>query len=171
VQAGKSPQLMRGPSGGHPTLDSHMILPLTGGAKLVRLLPLGVFAVTSLTCSDSPSEPRFEPCPGDAVTIEASTGLTPLFTWTPACGIAFLEVYPAPGGGALWTVYAESGAGPENPIPSGVRYGTTPLRGHTVAGPQPLQAGHSYSVRVSRLLCDQGVLCTLQHAGDVSFQP
>lgn len=148
-----------------------MILPLGGGAKLVRLLPPGIVAVTILACSDSPSEPRFEPCPGEAVTMEVSAGLTPLFTWTPACGMAFLEVYPAAGGSALWTVYAESGAGPENPIPSGVRYGTTPLRGHTVAGPQPLQAGDSYRARVSRMLCDQGALCTLQHAGDASFQP
>ncbi len=142
-----------------------------GGTGLVRLLPLAFLAATSLTCSDSPSEPTFEECPGDAVTLTASAGLTPLFTWAPACGIAFLEVYPRDGGGALWTVYAESGADLENPIASGVRYGATPSAGHTVAGPEPLQAGSPYSVRVSRMICDQGELCILQVAADVSFQP
>ncbi len=139
--------------------------------KLVRLLPFGFFAITSLTCSDSPSEPRFVACPEDVVTMEASGGLTPLFTWTPACGVAFLEVYPSAGGGALWTIQSEAGTNPENPIRSGVRYGVTPAGGHTLAGPQSLQAGSSYTVRVSRLVCDQGELCILQHAGDVSFQP
>jgi hypothetical protein len=85
--------------------------------------------------------------------------------------MGFLEVFPASGGGTLWTVYGDSATGSENPIPSGVRYGSTRLHAHTVAGPQPLQSGTTYQVRVSRLLCDQGVLCTLQHAGAADFQP
>ena len=113
---------------------------LPNRATLVRLLLLAALAGTSLTCSDSPSEPTFEPCPGDAVTVTVSAGPTPLFTWTPACGVAFLQVFPAAGGGNLWTVWADSGS--ENPIPSGVRYGTTPVSSQTVAGPQPCNRGH-----------------------------
>lgn len=94
-----------------------------------------------------------------------------LFTWSPACGVAFLEVYPAEGGGALWTVYAEAGTGPTNPIRSGIRYGMTPSQGMTVAGPQSLVRGTEYAMRVSRLLCDQGVSCILQDAGSVTFRP
>jgi hypothetical protein len=139
--------------------------------RLAKHLVLVALAVTSLRCSDSPSQPPLEPCPGDTVTLQASAGLTPLFTWLPTCGVAFLEVYPEPGGAALWTIYAESGSGPRNPIPTGIRYGTTPLNARTVAGPQPLQLGTAYRVRVSRLVCDQGELCTLQAAGDVLFQP
>ena len=111
---------------------------LPNRATLVRLLLLAALAGTSLNCSDSPSEPTFEPCPGDAVTVTVSAGLTPLFTWTPACGVAFLQVFPAAGGGNLWTVWADSGS--ENPIPSGVRYGTTPVSSQTVADPQPARA-------------------------------
>jgi hypothetical protein len=142
----------------------------TGVQKFARPLLLAALAVTSLRCSNSPSQPTFEPCAGETVTMQVSPGLTPLFTWSPTCGVGFLEVYPAVGGAALWTVSAESDAGPENPISSGVRYGTTPLHARTVAGPEPLQSGTAYQVRVSRLVCDQGVLCTLHHAGDISFQ-
>jgi hypothetical protein len=132
---------------------------------------LTTLAMVALACSDSPSQPTIEPCPGDTVAVQASPGSIPLFTWEPACGVGFLEVFPAAGGGALWTVYGDSDTGSENPILSGVRYGSTPSRAHTVAGPQPLQAGTPYRVRVSRLLCDQGVLCTLQDAGAADFQP
>jgi len=134
-----------------------------------RFLLLAAVAF-ALTCSDS-SEPTLEHCPGDTVAVQVAAGMTPFFTWLPACGVAFLEVYPSSGGGALWTVYADSGRGSENPIPSGVRYGITPQHGRTVAGPQQLQSGTMYEIRFSRLLCDQGVLCTLQHAGSASFQP
>jgi hypothetical protein len=147
-----------------------MSLTRTSGPKLVRLL-LGACAVASLTCSDSPSGPIYEPCPGDAVTLQVSPGLTPLFTWTPACGVAFLEVYTAGGGAALWTAYAGSGPRPQNLIPSGVRYGITPPRGRTVDGPQPLQAGNFYDVGVGRMVCDQRAVCELYLAAERTFQP
>jgi hypothetical protein len=136
-----------------------------------RVFLLALLAAGSLTCSDSPTQPIVEPCPGDTVEMRVSAGLTPLFTWAPNCGVGFLEVYPASGGGALWTIYAETAASSDNPIPSGVRYGRTPSDAETAAGPQPLESGSTYRVRVSRLICHQGELCTLQDAGAADFQP
>ncbi len=124
----------------------------------------------TVSCSDTPAAPTFDPCPGDSVTMEVAAGPTPSFAWSPACGVAFIEVYPEAGGSALWTVYADSGTGADNPIPSGVRYGVTPSRARTVAGPQVLQSGTAYAVRISRLLCEQGTLCRLQDAGYVTFR-
>ena len=129
-----------------------------------------VFGVTGLACSDSLSQPALDPCPGDTVTVQAGTGVTPLFTWTPDCGVAFLEVYPAAGGASRWTVYATEESG-DNPIRTGVRYGMTPSRGVTVGGPLPLAQGTEYAIRVSRRLCDQGGSCILQDAGRTTFQP
>jgi hypothetical protein len=134
------------------------------------LLLMGGLTAAGLACSGSPHQPAFEVCPGDMVTVSVGPGTTPSFTWTPACGVGFLEVFPAPSDPAAWTVYAAPGSG-ENPIPSGVQYGVTPLEGQTVAGPEALAAGTSYRVRVARLICDQGVLCTLQDAGAATFQP
>jgi hypothetical protein len=137
----------------------------------VRLFVSVLLVLSSPSCSDSPAETIVEPCPSDALTVQASAGLTPLFTWQPACGVAFLMVYPAAGGGSLWTVYGDSEGASDNPIPSGVRYGRTPDRGNTVAGPEPLRRGTEYQVQVSRRLCDQGELCILQDVGGVSFRP
>lgn len=102
------------------------------------------------------------------MTMEVVPGSNPSFKWSPACGMAFLEVYPEAGGSALWTVYADSGLGADNPIASGVRYGLTPSGARTVAGPQPLQSGTRYAVRINRLLCDG--LCYSNQAGQVTFQ-
>jgi hypothetical protein len=135
------------------------------------LLLTVALAAGTLACSDPTGQPALEPCPGDSVTLEAGSGVTPLFTWSPDCGVAFLEVYPAAGGGSRWTVYADSSSAAENPIRTGVRYGMTPRHGVTVAGPLPLAPGTAYTIGVSRLLCDQGLLCTLAAAGHVTFQP
>jgi hypothetical protein len=134
-----------------------------------RLFPAcACFAVmVTLSCSDS-AAPSFESCPGDTVTMEVVAGSNPSFGWSPACGVAFIEVYPEAGGSAVWTVYADSGIAADNPIASGVRYGLTPSRARTVAGPQPLQSGTRYAVRISRLLCDG--ICYSQQAGQVTFQ-
>ncbi len=123
--------------------------------------------IATFSCSDA-AAPSFEPCPGDTVTMEVVAGPNPFFTWSPACGMAFLEVYPEAGGSALWTVYADSGTGADNPIASGVRYGSTPARARTVAGPEALRSGTGYTVRINRLLCDG--ICYSQQAGHVTFQ-
>jgi hypothetical protein len=51
--------------------------------RFVRPLSLAAFAATIVTCSDSPSSPTFEDCPGN--------------------------LYPAAGGAALWTVICDQG--------------------------------------------------------------
>jgi hypothetical protein len=124
--------------------------------------------LVALTCSDAPTRPQFADCPGDTVVVEVVSGLAPSFRWSPTCGMQFLEVYPASGGGALWTVYGP--AGTPNAISSGVLYGRTPSGARTVAGPVALNSSTLYRIRVSRLICDQGVLCILSDAGSAQFQ-
>ena len=72
------------------------------------------------------------------------------------------------GGSALWTVWGNSST--DNPIGSGVRYGSTPADARTIAGPEPLQSGVTYRVVISRLVCEQAAPCTLELAGDAQFR-
>ena len=120
-----------------------------------------------ISCA-SASQPAFETCPGDTVAVQVASGLTPQYNWAPRCGMQFLEVSPDSGGSPLWVVWAALGQ--TNVLASGMHYGQVSPSSRTVAGPQPLQAGVVYRVRISRLVCQQGVLCTLNPAGTAPFE-
>ena len=136
----------------------------------MRLIAAALLIATGndFSCSAPPTAVVSSSCASGKVTVVVATGPVPIYTWSPSCGVSFLMVSPDGGGSALWTVYGNSS--PENPIASGVRYGRTPADARTVAGPEPLRGGVTYRVVVSRLVCEQGVLCTLQPAGDTSFR-
>jgi hypothetical protein len=83
------------------------------------------------SCSDSPLEP-VEECPENQVSVTASPGVTPTFTWAPACGIASLNVLPTAGGpspsplisGTEYTILvyrylSEGSGGPGAPLSAG----------------------------------------------------
>lgn len=129
-----------------------------------------VLAGNEFYCSAPPTAVVSESCSGTTVTVVVSTGPVPITSWSPGCGMSRLVVFPESGSSALWTVYGSDGAS-ENPIRSGVRYGQTPGDARTVAGPERLERGVTYLVELSRLVCDQGALCTLQPAGSARFQP
>ena len=129
-----------------------------------------VLAGNEFYCSTSPTALVFESCSSTTVTVVVATGPVPITSWSPGCGMSRLIVLPDSGSSALWTVDGDAGAS-ENPIHSGVRYGQTPGEARTVAGPARLERGVTYRVEISRLICEQGALCTLVPAGSARFQP
>lgn len=67
----------------------------------------------------------------------------PAFTWSPRCGATYLEVVTEDRLRAVWIVRADTGkAAP------GVRYGSAPVSFLTLLGPDALERGRSYVVRV-----------------------
>ena len=136
----------------------------TGIHSLLAFIAVGL----GITCASS-TEPAFETCPGDTVAVQVASKLTSQYTWAPRCGMQLLEVYPDSGGSPLWVVW--SALGEANALASGVFYGRAPANSRVVAGPQPLHGGVRYRIRISRLVCQQGVLCILNPAGATTFEP
>jgi len=137
----------------------------------MRLIAAAVLLVTdnAFSCQAPPTDPVVTVCPGDAVSVHVATSQTPWYTWSPACGVAFLTVFEESGGGVVWTVYSKNSAA-DNPISSGVRYGRAPMNASTLDGPAGLQSGVAYQVQVSRMICDRGEPCRLVPAGEARFQ-
>ncbi len=106
--------------------------------------PLAVALSLSVVsaCSSPYSPATHQPgCPsGSAVTVSASPGLAPRFTWG-GCDVAVLSVQPVDANGQftgapVWQVNGvEAGNGAvNNVIESGVRYGTKPRYATTLGG-------------------------------------
>jgi hypothetical protein len=129
-----------------------------------------LLADNTFSCQAPPTDPVVTVCPGNSVSLHAASSQAPFFTWTPACGMAFLTVFEESGGAAVWTVYSKNSAA-ENPISSGVRYARTPMQSTDLAGPEDLRSGVAYRVQVARMICDVGKPCGLVPAGEASFQP
>jgi hypothetical protein len=134
---------------------------------MFRIAVLAGLAFMSLTCSDS-SGPVFEDCP-ERVEVQASPGVTPTFSWSPACGMAFLHV--SMGEDLLWIVRAATDTTIPNPFASGMQYGKTPRHGHVWVGPEPLEAGKVYEVRVGRRRCELSGPCNPWEIGALQFIP
>lgn len=135
--------------------------------RLCAALGLGLLLVA---CSDSPLRVLPEECPDNQVAVVVSPGSVPTFTWSPACGIASLDVFPRAGGPSLWVLYSGPRAA-ENPFRSGIRYGRPPLGALQVTGPEPLAAGTEYAIIVYRLLGESGGPSSLLAAGSAAFRP
>ena len=109
------------------------------------------------------------PCGSERVTLTASVGTTPTFTWAPACGVAMINVVEAqPDGPAVWHVETTDN---RNTIPSEVRYGQRPAGTSVRAGPLPLVAGRAYrvSLMVAEPLSDG--MTGISGIGDLTFTP
>jgi len=106
----------------------------------------------ALACSSSPTERTGTfACSGE-VQVTASEGTTPVFGWTPACGMSYLMVRPVtPLGHAEPSIWGVEMSGPERLAP-GVRYGSTPRGGRAFGPPAPLVRGTAYRVEVLSLL-------------------
>jgi hypothetical protein len=116
--------------------------------SLVAALLLAVTLATCLGCSSddgTPTEP-VTACTGD-VSITVSSGLTPTFNWSPACGAMTLDVQE--GIGAASTRWAISGNSATLLRP-GIRYGTVPSGATEPVASQALETGHTYTVFVYR---------------------
>jgi hypothetical protein len=114
----------------------------------------------------SPSQPT--ECLSN-VTVSVSTGLTPRFTWTPACGVEVLSVVTEasrPQGNVVWDI-EENDQG----MASGVVYGVIPPGTTDVGHPaEPLTAGQSYTVQLY-MIEPAGSQTQLHNIGNRSFTP
>jgi hypothetical protein len=125
-----------------------------------------LFGVLLVGC-DAGQEPN--PCVSERVTVVASAGTIPTFTWTPDCGVFSINVIEAqPEGSGVW--YVET-ADTRNTIASEVRYGQRPAGTTVRAGPLPLVAGRAYSVLllVAEPLSDGTT--RISGIGDLTFTP
>ena len=128
---------------------------------------LPVLLVVLLLGCEAGQEPN--PCGSERVTLTASVGTTPTFTWAPACGVAVISVVEAqPAGPAVWHVET---ADNRNTIASDVRYGQRPGGTSVRAGPLPLVAGRAYSILllVAEPLSDGTI--GISGIGDLTFTP
>src|SRR3982074_1158371 len=106
---------------------------------MVRFLPIAIGALASVLgagCSESLGLDPIVACSdSQTITVEVTGSVTPQFNWAPACGMASLQVFLDRAGTGQWIVYSASAA-PENPLPSGIRYGQLPPKGVAPQGPQ-----------------------------------
>jgi hypothetical protein len=125
-----------------------------------------LLGVLLLGC-DAGQEPN--PCGSERVTLMASVGTTPTFTWAPACGVAAINVAEARlDGPGVWHVETTD---TRNTIDSEVRYGQRPGGTTVRAGPLPLVAGRAYTVLllVAEPLSDGTT--GISGIGDLTFTP
>ena len=143
-------------------------------AKFRRVLKViaSTLIMVAIACSDGIEPTPVVPCADDQeVEVLVSTGQTPVFTWTPACGMASLQVFPTTGSPTSgWALYTGSRAA-ENPLRSGVRYGQAPPEALEPAPATALVAGTEYTITVYRWLGEAGGLGSLFPQGSATFQP
>jgi hypothetical protein len=131
-----------------------------------------VLALVTLACSDGVEPTPIVPCADDQdVEVSVSRDATPVFTWSPACGMASLQVFPTTGSQTSgWVLYTGSRA-PENPLRSGVRYGEAPPEALEPAPATPLTPDTEYTVVVYRWVGEPGgELGSLFPRGPAVFQ-
>lgn len=120
-------------------------------------------------CADG-TAPPLEPCADDQeVTIRVSAGIDPAFTWSPACGMTSIRVFPVAAEAAVWVVYGGARA-VSNPLHSGLRYGQAPAGTYQAAPPAVLKVGTEYEVLLARWIGDSVEGGPLQR-GHVVFTP
>ena len=103
------------------------------------------------------------------VAVQVGSG-TARFTWQPTCGMASIQVFSTEGASGGWVLYSGRYA-PENPLPSGIRYGQVPPKGLQPAAASPLSRGAQYQVVVFRWIGDPGGLGSLFGRGHATFRP
>src|SRR5918997_3306730 len=145
----------------------------------MRTLCLGSMRLTStlatltLACSDGVEPTPIVPCAHDQeVEVLVSSDKTPVFTWSPACGMASLEVRPTTGSSfSGWTLFTGPRAA-ENPLRSGNRYGEAPPEAVEPGPATELVPDTEYSVVVSRWVDfdESGAGGSLLPQGSATFQ-
>lgn len=147
----------------------------------VRFLCLAVMLVGPAGCDgpDSFAPPRaLSPCTSaqvDALTLEATAGVEPTFSWTPACGVDWLRVeyedpdYPTPPGESPPTRLAWARVGGLEPLGPPLQYGA-PMPGGfpDFFDPEPLVPGRTYTVR---LLMEGAALGSEEEVARATFVP
>ena len=113
----------------------------------LSLVVTATVLVGAFGCGGSNVAP--EACNQD-VEVIASNETTPLFSWTPACGVSsvIVETVPPTGNGIPELFWSFSV--PENqPVGPWIRYGQAPARTHIGVAAKPLVAGN-YRIRIDQ---------------------
>lgn len=133
-------------------------------------VPLVLLGAGLCACSGGFEPTAAEPCAFDQeVAVEVGSGPAPLITWTPACGMASLEILPVTGSPTSgWLLFTGPRA-PENPLRSGIVYGQTPPEAIAPGPATALAAGTEYQVVISRWVGDSSGLGSLIPAGGATF--
>ena len=121
------------------------------------------------SCTDNGFEPIVDCADDQQVTMNASLGTVPRFTWEPSCGMASVWVWEDQGP-IRWALYSGEHA-PENPLPSGLRYGQVPPKGVEPTSSVLLQRGVTYRVTVYRWVGQPGGPGSLFERGSTTFRP
>jgi hypothetical protein len=96
-----------------------------------------------LACSSDETGPSDAPICSAPVTIAVSSGLTPSFSWTPACRLFFVNVEL--GATDQWSIISDG----TNAISPPVLYGVVPAGAHQSSSEvTPLIAGQTYDVNL-----------------------
>jgi hypothetical protein len=132
-----------------------------------RHFPIAL-SVLLAACSDSPQEPPLEECVDNQVTLTATQGAVPTFSWSPSCGMSSMQVFPSSGGASVWVFYGGEQA-ETNPFRSPINYGHAPSGAFVATGPEPLRAGTEYTVIVYRWIGDPGGGGSIFDAGSATF--
>lgn len=82
-------------------------------------------------------------CSGSVDTLLVTSGITPVFTWTPACRLGALSVYRVADTNVMWFVSSD-----RYDLRSGVRYGKVPSGLTQGQAAKPLEAGTEYIVNI-----------------------
>jgi hypothetical protein len=129
------------------------------GPGAVLCLTVTLAGVAGCGASDAVGPPRplarCTAAQAAALTLEASAGAEPTFSWTPACGVDWLRVeypdleYPTPPGESPPVRLAWARVGGLAPVGPPVRYGA-PMPGGfpDLFEPEPLAPGRTYTVRL-----------------------
>jgi|SRR5689334_16632552 hypothetical protein len=116
----------------------------------------GAAALTAWLCGGcaESTTPTAEPCADDQeVTVQVGPGTQPAFTWSPACAMTSILVFPVDSPPAVWVVYGGSRAA-SNPLHSGLRYGQAPTGTFEATPAAALQVGTEYEVLLNRWIGD-----------------
>jgi hypothetical protein len=138
-------------------------------AGFIALASPALMLVTS--CSDGLGPEPIVACePEQEVTVSVNSDRVPFFTWSPACGMASIQVFPTSGSPTSgWVLYTGSHAA-ENPLRSGIRYGTAPSEALEPGPATALAPGVEYTIVVYRWVGDPGGLGSLFPRGSAPFQ-
>lgn len=105
--------------------------------------------LTSVACG-SPSEPArpgLVLCEPPVVVTTTATAQGPRFSWSPACGATYLEVTSLDHQQVYWIVQGDTGK-----IGPGVTYGVEPPAYGSRLGPNALEVGGRYAIRLGLMV-------------------
>lgn len=114
-------------------------------------------SVCLLACGNATGpEEQAMPCTDDTGSVEVTVGpgLTPSFSWSPACAVAMVLVEED--GSDMWSAITDEtlwdNPATANLVASPVTYGTAITGTTTSQEPLPLQTGHTYELVLWRIL-------------------